>query len=159
MNRTRLFASAISLLKLSSRWARLSSIFSYNRNMQLYRNLLLGLLLGVAACSGDVAGGDRMNPGGAGGAAGMGGSVGGSGGDAGAGGIGGFGGINSMDDCGDGIRQSTEACDDGNRRGADGCAADCMRIEDGFRCPVSGVACVPIACGDSRIDPPEQCDD
>ena len=36
---------------------------------------------------------------------------------------------------------------------------DCMMVEEGFRCPSPGAACVRLVCGDSRIDPPEQCDD
>ncbi|MGB8330968.1 MAG: DUF4215 domain-containing protein, partial [Polyangiales bacterium] len=34
-----------------------------------------------------------------------------------------------------------------------------MMIEPGFRCPTVGALCVPIVCGDSRIDAPETCDD
>ncbi len=34
-----------------------------------------------------------------------------------------------------------------------------MMVEEGFRCPVPGAACAPLVCGDSRIEPPEQCDD
>jgi fibro-slime domain-containing protein len=32
-------------------------------------------------------------------------------------------------------------------------------IEFGYRCPVANAPCVAIECGDSRIDPPETCDD
>ena len=32
-------------------------------------------------------------------------------------------------------------------------------IEPGYRCPTPGAMCVKIVCGDSRIDPPETCDD
>jgi fibro-slime domain-containing protein len=122
------------------------------------------VVLGGFACSGeDVSGGgaSRGTGGvaGAGGDLGVGGSLGGSGGNGGAAGAAGAGGVDPNDDCGDGIRQATEACDDGNRRSDDGCAFDCMQIEDDFRCPVPGAACLPIVCGDSRIDPPEQCDD
>lgn len=138
--------------------------------MQSQCKLVLALVLavGVAGCGGSEAtgsGGARSGgDGGAGGLAGAGGQagVGGSGGNAGqagSGGDGGTGGIAPMDDCGDRVRQAVEACDDGNRRDDDGCAADCTRIENGFRCPVAGAACIPIVCGDSRIDPPEQCDD
>ena len=127
--------------------------------MHIYRILILGCLVGLVACSGDAgtsSGGSHIGPGGFGGSAG----VGGSGAAAGTGGgLGGSGGDRPPDDCGDGKRQAVEACDDGNRRDDDGCAADCIRIEDGFRCPIPGAACVPIVCGDSRIDPPEQCDD
>jgi fibro-slime domain-containing protein len=136
--------------------------------MHLYHNLLVGLALVVAlvGCSGEesIGGGAFTGTGGGAGAAGFGGdagaggSFGGTGGDVGTGG-GGAGGIEPNDDCGDRVRQATEACDDGNRRSNDGCAADCMEIEDDFRCPVPGAACVPIVCGDSRVDPPEQCDD
>jgi len=121
------------------------------------------LLLGLVACSGEESG-DPFE--GTGGTAGFGGDGGGGGGDGGtagsvggSGGSGGSGGLVPNDDCGDGVRQATEACDDGNRSDDDGCAADCMRIEDDFRCPVAGSTCVPIVCGDSRVDPPEQCDD
>ena len=106
------------------------------RTLQVALSLLISLG-GLAACSGDS----------------------GVGGDAGDGGDGGTGGVVGMDDCGDGERQPIEACDDGNRRGEDGCAADCMMVEEGFRCPSPGAACVRLVCGDSRIDLPEQCDD
>jgi fibro-slime domain-containing protein len=103
--------------------------------------LVLALMLS-AGCSGDP---DSMGPGGSGG----------SGGDGGSGGTGG----GSSPDCGDRTRDATEACDDGNQTDGDGCSADCMRIEEGYRCPTVGVLCVAIVCGDSRIDPPETCDD
>jgi fibro-slime domain-containing protein len=57
------------------------------------------------------------------------------------------------------VLDPVEACDDDNASDDDGCAGDCMRIEDGYRCPVAGFLCVAIVCGDSRIDPPETCDD
>lgn len=113
-----------------------------NQNSVLWLSLVLTLST-LAACSGD------------GGAE----TTGGAGGNAGSGGDGGSGGIDPTDECGDSERQAIEACDDGNRSGGDGCAADCMMIEEGFRCPVPGAACAPLVCGDSRIDPPEQCDD
>lgn len=123
---------------------------------------LWGVLVIVGGCGADSGdprtggGGD----GGMGGAGAMGGAqgVGGSGGEAGAGGLGGSGGFGSLD-CGDGLLQEIEACDDGNAAGGDGCAANCTRIEDGYRCPTVGVSCVPIVCGDARIDLPETCDD
>lgn len=86
------------------------------------------------------------------------GGAGGVAGDPGTGGTGGSGGV-VIDDCGDEERQPIEACDDGNRIGGDGCAADCMMIEEGFRCPIPGARCAEVVCGDSRVDPPEQCDD
>ena len=139
--------------------------FVHIGKMSCYRNLWLGLgvLLSLAACSGDSgnAGGGRSGgAGGDGGSAGSGGELGGggAGGLAGMGGDGGGGGASSAD-CGDGTRQAVEACDDGNRRDDDGCAGDCMMVEDGYRCPTPGARCVAIVCGDSRIDPPEQCDD
>jgi len=119
-------------------------------------------LLAIPACGGD-AGDPRTGTGGSGATAGAGGlggtgGIGGSGGVAGEGGIGGSGGIADLD-CGDGVRQETEACDDGDSEGGDGCSADCMSIEEGYRCPTVGVSCVAIVCGDARIDPPENCDD
>jgi fibro-slime domain-containing protein len=123
---------------------------------------ILGLTF-VLACSGESGtegGGARSGAGGtgaSGGAGGVGGSA-GVGGDPGTGGVGGAGGMPS-EDCGDGVRQPTEACDDNNRVGNDGCAANCMMVEEGFRCPTPGAMCVAIVCGDSRVDPPEQCDD
>ncbi len=119
---------------------------------------------GLAACSGDggaTGGGSRTGTGGDGGFGGAGG-LGGAGGEAGSGGwagTGGSGGIDPNDECGDSERQPTEACDDGNRRDDDGCAADCMMVEEGFRCPTPGASCIALVCGDSRVDPPEQCDD
>ncbi len=133
--------------------------------MHNYSNFLLGLSLvlclgGLVGCSGDGGGGNRGAGGqvGGGGAGGVGGAA-GAGAGSGSGGDGGSGGVDPADQCGDGERQAIEACDDGNRRSADGCAADCMMVEEGFRCPVPGAACAPLVCGDSRIDPPEQCDD
>jgi fibro-slime domain-containing protein len=111
---------------------------TYLRIFVLSLSLLLGLG-GLSACSGESGGGTA-----------------GAGGD---GGSGGTGGVDPSDDCGDGERQPIEACDDGNRRSEDGCAADCMMVEEGFRCPVPGASCAPLVCGDSRVEPPEQCDD
>ena len=34
-----------------------------------------------------------------------------------------------------------------------------MMVEEGYRCPTPGAGCAPLVCGDSRVDPPEQCDD
>jgi fibro-slime domain-containing protein len=135
---------------------------TYLRIFSLGLTLLIGLG-GLAACSGESGGtaGSSGRSGSGGGAGGEGGSagVGGAGGEAGVGGEGGSGGVDLMDDCGDGERQAVEACDDGNRRGGDGCAADCMMVEEDFRCPIPGAACAPLVCGDSRVDSPEQCDD
>ena len=136
--------------------------------MNLKHNFLVlfGLCLSLAAAQ--ACGGESGDPrtggsggsgatGGGGGSGGMGGS-GALGGGGGSGGQGGSGGMVNLD-CGDGVRQETEACDDGNDDGGDGCSADCLMIEEGFRCPTVGVSCVPIVCGDARIDPPETCDD
>ena len=138
--------------------------------MQLSCNMVRGTLLGLLILVGAACGGEAGDPrsggfggdGGAGGVAGEGGAGGGlagAGGDGGAaGGQGGMGGSASLD-CGDSVRQETEACDDGNDAGGDGCSADCMLVEPGYRCPTAGVMCIAIVCGDARIDPPETCDD
>jgi fibro-slime domain-containing protein len=139
-------------------------------HIRLFSLTLFIALGGLVACSGDSGDGTAGGVGRTGGAGGNGGigGVGGVGGDGGDGGVGGdsgnggdggSGGVDPGDECGDSERQSIEACDDGNRRSGDGCAADCMMVEEGFRCPIPGAACAPLVCGDSRIDPPEQCDD
>jgi fibro-slime domain-containing protein len=137
--------------------------------MQCYRIYLSALALliglgGLSACSGDsgnTGGGGQAGAGGSAATGGVGGAggIGGAGGDAGTGGNGGSGGVDPMDACGDSERQAIEACDDGNRRSNDGCAADCMMVEEGYRCPTPGAPCAALVCGDSRVDPPEQCDD
>ncbi len=111
------------------------------------------------ACGDPGSSGPRGN-GGAGGIGGTGanGGTGGTGLGGMGGGTGGAGGF-VPSDCGDGERDAIEACDDGNTAGGDGCAADCMLVEDGYRCPTPGVLCIPIVCGNARIHPPEQCDD
>ena len=48
-------------------------------------------------------------------------------------------------DCGDGIRQPTEACDDGNIVDCDGCRGDCSRPDH--------------VCGDGIVECGEACDD
>jgi fibro-slime domain-containing protein len=63
------------------------------------------------------------------------------------------------DHCGDAMRGITEACDDGNQFDSDGCSGDCTTIETGFRCPIPGDSCVPVACDDGRVDFPETCED
>ena len=139
-------------------------------HIRLFSLTLFIALGGLVACSGDSGDGTAGGVGRTGGAGGNGGigGVGGVGGDGGDGGVGGdsgnggdggSGGVDPGEECGDSERQSTEACDDGNRRSGDGCAADCMMVEEGFRCPIPGAPCAPLVCGDSRIDPPEQCDD
>jgi fibro-slime domain-containing protein len=62
--------------------------------------------------------------------------------------------------CGNGLRTLDEACDDGNTDKGDGCAADCLRVESGYSCPVPGHPCQRIArCGDGVATLPEACDD
>lgn len=62
--------------------------------------------------------------------------------------------------CGDGALDQDEVCDDINQRDDDGCAANCLKVEPGFSCPVAGSPCIPIAqCGDAVVAPSEQCDD
>ncbi|HSN81258.1 MAG TPA: DUF4215 domain-containing protein [Polyangiales bacterium] len=119
------------------------------------------VLFSLSGC-GDASNDPRTGTGGTGGDGGAGGMAGGggdggtgTGGNAGAGGAGG----SFYDGCGDGRRDTMEACDDGNTTAGDGCAANCMNIEEGYRCPTVGALCVAIVCGDSRIDPPEACDD
>ncbi|MGB5695160.1 MAG: hypothetical protein WBM46_05880, partial [Polyangiales bacterium] len=96
------------------------------------------------ACGDPGSSGPRGN-GGAGGIGGTGanGGTGGTGLGGMGGGTGGAGGF-VPSDCGDGERDAIEACDDGNTAGGDGCAADCMLVEDGYRCPTPGVLCIPI---------------
>lgn len=61
--------------------------------------------------------------------------------------------------CGDGNLSEDELCDDGNTGSGDGCAADCS-LEDGFICPVVGMACeLAKICGDARQVGDEECDD
>lgn len=115
-------------------------------------------LASIPACSGE-SGSTRIGGLGGDGGGGGDGGLGGHGGAAGLGGEGGMGGGIVSLSCGDGVRDPVEACDDHNTSDDDGCAGDCMRIEDGYRCPVAGFLCVAIVCGDSRIDPPETCDD
>ena len=49
--------------------------------------------------------------------------------------------------CGNTLLDDDEACDDGDQLAGDGCAEDCA-LEEGWECPVPGLACVPAACGD-----------
>jgi fibro-slime domain-containing protein len=136
----------------------------YRCNPALFAAIPLAIVLGVGCGdAADSSGGSSGSGGGAGvggsaGAGGDGGGGGSAGGGGGTGGEGGVGGSGSVD-CGDSIRQETEACDDGNRTSNDGCSADCTTVEAGYRCPSAGAMCVPIVCGDARIDPPETCDD
>jgi virginiamycin B lyase len=79
--------------------------------------------------------------------------------------------------CGDGATCGEEACDDGNAADCDGCSSTC-RVETGLLCgdgvtngacgeqcdpPVPGecdAECRRVArCGDSIVDPGEECDD
>ncbi len=142
-----------------------ASLNTYHETMKLrYLMELAGLclaLISLPACGGDPGSSDPRLTGGSGGDGGVGGgaAIGGNGGSGGSvGGAGGSGGIVSLT-CGDGVRDEVEACDDNNTEDGDGCAADCMTIEEGYRCPAEGVLCVEIVCGDSRIDLPETCDD
>jgi cysteine-rich repeat protein len=68
--------------------------------------------------------------------------------------------------CGDGRVTHGEVCDDANQDDGDGCSADCVHIEVGWYCPVSGMACKPTrnlpgvldagaTCGDSGACSPE----
>lgn len=61
--------------------------------------------------------------------------------------------------CGNGALDDGEACDDGNAESGDGCAADCSRVEEGYRCPSPGTACILMSCGNGIVDPGEQCDE
>lgn len=60
--------------------------------------------------------------------------------------------------CGDRIRQGTEACDDGNNVSGDGCSEGCYAIEPGFQCPIQGTRCVLPLCGNGVVDVGEACD-
>ena len=60
--------------------------------------------------------------------------------------------------CGDGRVSGDETCDDGTLNSGDGCSAKCA-LENGYRCPVVGEACVAAACGDGIIAGKEQCED
>src|SRR6187402_1500511 len=62
--------------------------------------------------------------------------------------------------CGDKTLTDEEACDDGNKVSGDGCSADCLMVEVGYSCAVSGQLCAKIAkCGDGVTSDPEICDD
>ncbi|MEZ4287629.1 MAG: DUF4215 domain-containing protein [Polyangiales bacterium] len=95
------------------------------------------------------------------GTAGVGGIIIGTGGTSGTAGTAGTSGTGGVieERCGDGRLSILEACDDRNEVSGDGCAADCSMVEEGYRCPAPGVACVPIVCGDERIHTPETCED
>lgn len=61
--------------------------------------------------------------------------------------------------CGDGVLQdSGEECDDENTEDGDGCSADCA-VEEGYMCPVPGIACRASECGDGVLAGFELCDD
>lgn len=64
--------------------------------------------------------------------------------------------------CGDAMLSvaTGEVCDDAGAVGGDGCSADCKTVEPGWVCPTVGAKCTKIAvCGDSMLQPGEQCDD
>jgi fibro-slime domain-containing protein len=62
--------------------------------------------------------------------------------------------------CGDGKLQVGEVCDDGNTQSGDGCRANCLEVESGYACPVTGQACVKAAaCGNGLLEQGEACDD
>ncbi|CAD7966757.1 unnamed protein product, partial [Amoebophrya sp. A120] len=69
--------------------------------------------------------------------------------------------------CGDGIKEGTEACDDGNLLDLDGCSKDCI-IEPGYACTATSTSLVSGTynpsicsgiCGDGRVVANETCDD
>lgn len=68
---------------------------------------------------------------------------------------------NKIQECGNGILEGTEACDVGWAGGAEGCVAGCssVNLAGGYVC-FAGKCFVPYAprCGNSIIDPGEQCD-
>ncbi|HEX2878469.1 MAG TPA: DUF4215 domain-containing protein, partial [Polyangiaceae bacterium] len=84
--------------------------------------------------------------------------------------------------CGNGVVDANEVCDDGGKcangtnngtsctsdatctgggvclaQGNDGCNAACNQIEQYYRCPTPGAAC--LKCGDNVLQSPEVCDD
>lgn len=61
-------------------------------------------------------------------------------------------------DCGDGIISGDETCDDSNTDSDDGCDEDCQ-LEEGWACPIMGIACEAAQCGDELIVGKEECED
>ncbi|WNG44511.1 DUF4215 domain-containing protein [Archangium minus] len=62
--------------------------------------------------------------------------------------------------CGDGVKQDTEACDDGNTTSGDGCTALCNEVEQGWACVEPGKACTQgHDCGNGTVVAGETCDD
>ncbi|QRK12967.1 DUF4215 domain-containing protein [Archangium violaceum] len=62
--------------------------------------------------------------------------------------------------CGDGVKQDTEACDDGNATSGDGCTALCNEVEPGWACVEPGQACTQgLDCGNGLVSVGETCDD
>ena len=65
-------------------------------------------------------------------------------------------------ECGNGEVEVGEICDDGNAESGDGCTSTCTAVEEGYRCPTPGVACVRYdvsSCGDGVLNDGEACDD
>lgn len=60
--------------------------------------------------------------------------------------------------CGDNKISGSETCDDGNMASNDGCSASCQ-LENGWTCPLPGVACVAKQCSDGLVAGSEECDD
>lgn len=60
--------------------------------------------------------------------------------------------------CGDGVKAGKEECDDKNVANSDGCSSVCL-LENGYKCPTQGMACVPTVCNDGKKEGKEPCDD
>jgi len=60
--------------------------------------------------------------------------------------------------CGNSVVDVGESCDDGNGQSGDGCSSACA-VEPGYKCTVTGAACVAAACGDGIVAGTEDCDD
>ncbi len=69
-----------------------------------------------------------------------------------------LGGVCRAKQCGDGIKAGGEECDDKNTANSDGCSSKCL-LENGYKCPTQGVACVPTVCNDNKKEGKEPCDD
>ncbi len=60
--------------------------------------------------------------------------------------------------CGDAVLAADESCDDRNTDAGDGCDGSCQ-LEEGWTCPVVGIACEAAACNDGIVAGNEQCED